>query len=143
MSTCGSAQCENLPGSYSCMCDPGYTYNSQEKACLGTPCPAPQLLRLLPASHVHKGWPPGSQNDRQMKSGTRRNPRLHLPLATHCDTQHICIHVQACTRSHIHMHPAHMCTCMMGMMAHMCLPQPPIGMKEPLPSSWDPGSSPT
>ncbi|XP_023378673.1 growth arrest-specific protein 6 [Pteropus vampyrus] len=30
---CGEARCRNLPGSYSCLCDEGYEFNSQEKAC--------------------------------------------------------------------------------------------------------------
>ncbi|XP_011913549.1 PREDICTED: growth arrest-specific protein 6 isoform X3 [Cercocebus atys] len=30
---CGEARCKNLPGSYSCLCDKGFAYSSQEKAC--------------------------------------------------------------------------------------------------------------
>uniref|UniRef100_A0A8C9A3B9 Growth arrest specific 6 n=1 Tax=Prolemur simus TaxID=1328070 RepID=A0A8C9A3B9_PROSS len=30
---CGEARCGNLPGSYSCLCDEGYAYSSQERAC--------------------------------------------------------------------------------------------------------------
>lgn len=33
---CGEARCRNLPGSYSCLCDEGYAFSSQEKACRGT-----------------------------------------------------------------------------------------------------------
>lgn len=32
---CGEAQCQNLPGSYSCLCDEGYAFSSQEKSCRG------------------------------------------------------------------------------------------------------------
>lgn len=44
---CGEARCRNLPGSYSCLCDEGYEFNSQEKACQGT---HPQLMQ---APHTH------------------------------------------------------------------------------------------
>lgn len=37
---CGEARCKNLLGSYSCLCDEGYEFISQEKACRGT---RPQL----------------------------------------------------------------------------------------------------
>ncbi|XP_057162908.1 growth arrest-specific protein 6 isoform X2 [Ursus arctos] len=30
---CGEARCRNLPGSYSCLCDEGYAFSSQEKTC--------------------------------------------------------------------------------------------------------------
>ena len=33
---CGAARCQNLPGSYSCVCDEGYVFSSQEKGCQGT-----------------------------------------------------------------------------------------------------------
>lgn len=33
---CGEARCKNLPGSYSCLCDEGYEFSSQDKACRGT-----------------------------------------------------------------------------------------------------------
>lgn len=41
---CGEAHCRNLPGSYSCLCDEGYAFSSQEKACRGT---CPQLPQVL------------------------------------------------------------------------------------------------
>ncbi|XP_053074225.1 growth arrest-specific protein 6 isoform X3 [Acinonyx jubatus] len=30
---CGEARCSNLPGSYACLCDEGYAFSPQEKAC--------------------------------------------------------------------------------------------------------------
>lgn len=44
--TCGDARCKNLPGSYSCLCDKGYTYSSQEKTCQGTHAAATQVTSL-------------------------------------------------------------------------------------------------
>lgn len=34
-STCGDARCRNLPGSFSCLCDVGYAFSPQDKACRG------------------------------------------------------------------------------------------------------------
>lgn len=45
--TCGDARCKNLPGSYSCLCDKGYTYSSQEKTCQGTHAAATQVTSLI------------------------------------------------------------------------------------------------
>ena len=49
---CGEARCKNLPGSYSCLCDEGYEFSSQDKACRGT---LPQPLQALPThTHLHR-----------------------------------------------------------------------------------------
>lgn len=33
---CGFGRCENLPGSYRCVCNRGYTYDDKTKKCVGT-----------------------------------------------------------------------------------------------------------
>ena len=43
---CGEARCQNLPGSYSCLCDEGYAFHAQEKACRGTAPPCVHALQL-------------------------------------------------------------------------------------------------
>lgn len=53
--TCGDARCKNLPGSYSCLCDKGYTYSSKEKTCQGIRATATQVTSLFdawPGTHV-------------------------------------------------------------------------------------------
>lgn len=74
--TCGDARCKNLPGSYSCLCDKGYTYSSQEKTCQGTHAAATQVTSLtLSLGHTWVtawmwaallyGWQPVVQHSRK------------------------------------------------------------------------------
>nr|XP_021523571.1 growth arrest-specific protein 6 [Aotus nancymaae] len=43
---CGEARCQNMPGSYSCLCDEGFAYSSREKACRGTHASRPPSTSL-------------------------------------------------------------------------------------------------
>lgn len=67
---CGEARCRNLPGSYSCLCDEGYAFSSQEKACRGT---HPSRCRHRAHTYIHMH-------------------ALHVCKHAHCMYMHSCAH---------------------------------------------------
>lgn len=65
LEACGEARCKNLPGSYSCLCDEGFAYSSQEKACRGTHATRSPSLSLTPKSrHGCQSLPEPVANNR-------------------------------------------------------------------------------
>lgn len=94
---CGEARCQNLPGSYSCLCDEGYAFSSQEKACRGTP---PQL----PTG-------PGTNTCEHMCAHMQR------PTCTPVNTYTLCSCV--CMTTHLHTH--HTCVHAMHTYIHRYL----------------------
>lgn len=77
---CGEARCKNLPGSYSCLCDEGYEFSSQEKACRGTHPQLPWALHTYTHTHMHHT---------HVNMCTLCIP-VHVPHITHVHTTHIC-----------------------------------------------------